>query len=176
MATSNPRLLQLIAAAKENKSKVLDLSMRAIGFQINEVPEEVFALSHLEELNLGQNLIAELPERLHDLKNLKLIDIRDNPIIETNGVSHLFIDSKTEKALGRKLSNEQVTGLEIRDHDLSIITSYSNLSTLSIWFAKISDLSFLRDANQLTSLFIIQSPTEDISFLKHLKLNFPITL
>jgi Leucine Rich Repeat. len=60
-------LLDIIAKAKDEKAKSLDLSQ--MGLRI--LPPTLFEIDSLEELNLDRNLLVELPEDIGLLKNLK---------------------------------------------------------------------------------------------------------
>lgn len=48
-------------------------------FAISEIPKEIKKLENLEELHLPLNYITKLPIEILELKNLKVIDLSENP-------------------------------------------------------------------------------------------------
>lgn len=76
--------LQRIATAKKNKSKRLDLSEYYYyrPYPLYEIPDAVQELSSLEELILTNNQLETLPTWLKTLPNLKMVDVRQNPLKE----------------------------------------------------------------------------------------------
>lgn len=74
------KVLSKIETNKKRKEKKLDIS----GFGLTTIPQEVFELTHLESLILGdwlsdnRNQISQIPHEISSLKNLKNIDLRCN--------------------------------------------------------------------------------------------------
>ena len=60
-------LLDVIAKAKAEKAKTLDLSQKGLRL----LPPELFEIESLEELNLDRNMLVEIPDDIGLLKNLK---------------------------------------------------------------------------------------------------------
>ena len=60
-------ILEMIAKAKEEKAKSLELN----GLDLRILPDDLFDLEFLEELSLDENMLVELPEEIGNLKNLK---------------------------------------------------------------------------------------------------------
>ncbi len=71
---SSDHLLQRINEAKEQQSKKLDLSYE----QLTQIPDAVFELTHLTELNLTGNHLKNLPESITKLAHLTQIDLSRN--------------------------------------------------------------------------------------------------
>ena len=69
-------VLQLIEKAKAENWTELDLSY--IG--LTEIPPEIFQLSNLQVLNLGENQITKIPDAIAALSNLQYLDLSDNKI------------------------------------------------------------------------------------------------
>ena len=126
-------ILQKIEENRARRDPVLDFSGRRYAGKLGVVPPEIFTLSHLQELRLKHNAIRELPPRLAEMPNLKLIDVRINPLHETNGVGNLFLDYGTFKFL--KPALEQVAGLWLRwesDECAEELRQFPNLCCLDL--------------------------------------------
>lgn len=137
---------KIIAQAKSEKRKELDLSGHTTGEILEEIPDEVFELSHLEKLGLFGQRIREVPERIRDLTNLKHLSLIRNPVekvpdipgleldwvgylrcrktLSKQNVGVLWIDIDTEGALRREQGKEP--------QFLSEITLLTNLRTLNV--------------------------------------------
>ena len=70
-----------IREAKEKRLAELDLSGTWRGSEkLAQIPDEVFELEHLEELNLSDNQITAVPAAIGRLRNLAVLDLRLNSI------------------------------------------------------------------------------------------------
>lgn len=69
--------VQLRHAKRSNETK-LDLSCKSISY----VPNEVYALTALEILNLSRNKISSIEGKIEQLVNLKFLDLSDNSLME----------------------------------------------------------------------------------------------
>ena len=69
-------LLEIIAKAKAEKAKSLDLSQK----ELRLLPPELFEIDSLEELNLDRNKLVEIPDEIAKLKNLKSLSVSENDL------------------------------------------------------------------------------------------------
>jgi Leucine-rich repeat (LRR) protein len=69
-------LTLLLRRAKRNNETKLDLSGKDISF----LPNDLYTLTKLEILNLSNNKIVTLDEKINELKNLKVIDLTGNSL------------------------------------------------------------------------------------------------
>lgn len=91
---SNARLVRVsekIERFKTHKSTWLDLTHAGL----TEIPEEVFDLVELEEIDLGGNKLKALPARLWDLPRLKWVGLLGNPLKALPNRPGLAIDAQT---------------------------------------------------------------------------------
>lgn len=65
-----------IAECKRTQSKVLDLE----GLGLSRLPLEIASLGWLEQLNLSQNQLREVPEFISELTELRKLDLWFNPV------------------------------------------------------------------------------------------------
>ncbi|MER3435953.1 MAG: hypothetical protein C4288_21905 [Leptolyngbya sp. ERB_1_1] len=73
--------LAKIRAAGEFNFKELEVDSRDKKTEkLKEIPSQIFNLSALESLKLGNNEISEIPEEISKLKNLSRLDLRNNRI------------------------------------------------------------------------------------------------
>jgi Leucine-rich repeat (LRR) protein len=147
--------LILLFSCSEKNSRIetkIDLSSR----KLNSIPDSIFEYKHLTELELGakevifypplsalsegdkdRNRIVELPERISELKHLKVLTLNSNEL----------------KSLPNSLSNLQ--NLEILDlalnKNLNIVAEIPKLKSLSkLKVLKIVDTKF--DKNDLETI------------------------
>ena len=80
--------------SEEAKLKTGSLDLSNLG--LTEIPQSLFALVHLKNLNLGSdyrygrvNYITKLPQKLRNLQNLKKIDLSYNPIKNLTSLKQL---------------------------------------------------------------------------------------
>lgn len=145
----------LLLSCSEKKLRIdtkIDLSSR----KLNSIPDSVFEYKHLTELELGakeiifypplsalsegdkdRNRIVELPERISELKYLKVLTLNSNEL----------------KSLPNSLSN--LKNLEILDlalnNDLNIVEEIPKLKSLpKLKVLKIADTKF--DKNDLKTI------------------------
>lgn len=71
-----------IKFARDGQLKELDLSYRSTSVKLQEIPSQVFELTHLEVLNLRENEISEIPKEILYLTNLKTLNLIDNQLKE----------------------------------------------------------------------------------------------
>lgn len=70
--------LEKIAKAKETQSKEIDVS----SLSLSEVPKELFALHHLEKINLSGNYLTTLPAAFNQLSQLTSLTLDKNYLEE----------------------------------------------------------------------------------------------
>jgi Leucine Rich Repeat (LRR) protein len=86
-----PHVAQELRQARENRSSWLWLD----GAELTEVPEEVFDLADLRDINLSGNRLKTIPERLWDLPKLEGVYLIGNPIESLPNRPGLTIDWPT---------------------------------------------------------------------------------
>ncbi len=112
-ATSNlpPSVAKALTLAHSNRSKSLWLG----GFpELTEIPEEVFALDHLEDIDLSSTGFQTVPERLWDLPNLRSVSLFDCPIESLPNRPGLGIDERTYIRCRTRLDAKNVGELAIK--------------------------------------------------------------
>jgi hypothetical protein len=92
MKTRDKAIRKRIDEVRRGRKKRLSLSPWELGGPIDEIPDEVFELHQLEELNLYGNNIRFIPERIRELTNLKLLLVGRNPIEKLPDIPGLFLD------------------------------------------------------------------------------------
>jgi internalin A len=85
-------VLTLLRKAATNKSEYLDLS----GKSLTAAPPELWQLSFLKRLNLGNNRIKDLPAQIGQLQNLTRLDLNSN---ELSGLPPQLMELKGLTAL-----------------------------------------------------------------------------
>lgn len=137
-----------IIAAKENKLKILELDGVIFTSQayppLTTIPEEIFELSFLEELDLSLHQIAEIPEEITKLENLSKLNLNSNKL------------KNIPQALA-KMKN--LRSLNIGNNDFSCIpesiSTIESLEKLSLTSFKIKEIpSFIFEMNNLTELHL----------------------
>ncbi|OJJ20943.1 hypothetical protein BKI52_10210 [marine bacterium AO1-C] len=160
---------------------------------LEEIPSEVFKLTHLEILDLGNykevrsNHITEVPAEIAQLKNLRHLDLARNNLEKLpdaiNQLTHLQsiqLDNNRLKSLPDKLDSlKNLTKLELNDNlDLKAlpesIAQLTNLNRLKVNGCGLSEISpLILSLTNLTYLEInhnfIQSIPTEIYQLIHLK-------
>lgn len=76
---SDKLILNRITKAKRSGSKSLDLSVsRNNGLRLTEIPDTVFELDQLKNLNLAGNSLTSVPDSITRLQNLTHLDLSEN--------------------------------------------------------------------------------------------------
>lgn len=118
MSTTPQRILDQIREAKEKKLKRLYLdSWRQ---KLTKIPKEIFELDHLEELVLPYHTIRTIPEQIKQLKQLKALDLRGNPLKQITNIKGLILDFEVYQALQAELAPEQISGLKVKLVDMAL--------------------------------------------------------
>jgi internalin A len=137
--------LEKIRETKEKKSDVLDLSGSSDKHEkLAKLPDELFELRNLRDLDLRNNQLSTLPESISQLQNLKYLDLSYNQL-NTLPESISQLQNLTDLDLGlnqldlvpesiAKLQN--LTYLDLRDNQLSTlpesISQLQNLTSLNL--------------------------------------------
>ena len=146
--------LRLITEAKEKRSTFIDLG----NCGLTEIPEELYELTWLENLNLGtrfyvkgnydsttntgsKNQLKKIPEKLYTLENLKVLTLVGNQIFKIEGLESL------EDLFYLNLSDNQLTKIE----GLSGLNNLSRLFLSNNQLVKIEGLSELSNLSDLNS-------------------------
>ena len=87
-----PRAQEIIDRARREQSKRLDLTIYNSGELLDIIPEEVFELSQLEDLDLKGNNIREVPGVICNLPKLKRLSVIENPITKIPDIPGLAMD------------------------------------------------------------------------------------
>jgi hypothetical protein len=98
-----------IENVREGRSTRLDL--QGWSMKLQEIHEEIFALSELEELDLSVNEIRFVPDRLGDLTKLREVNLAHNPVERVPDVPGLHLDWHSYLRCERHLSPLHVVGL-----------------------------------------------------------------
>ena len=166
--------LKLIAENKKTKDTFLDLGICGL----TNLPDELFELTWLEELNLGEfyrergqselkktnnnqneNQIHEKSRnvvRLANLKNLTSLQLYGNDFVNASFLSDLT-----------GLTNLDISGNKIAD--ISFFSNLNGLTSLDLSYNQITDISFLEGLKSLTRLDLNNNQITDFSFLEELK-------
>jgi len=167
--------LQLIAEAKRTNAKVLDLG----NCGLTELPNELFELTQLEELNLCNrywdykkrkyiesnnqgdlNQLSRLKKGITRLKALKMLRINGD-------LSNKFQISDVS-FLG-KLTNLKSLGLSNnRLKDISVLQNLTSLKSLNLSNNRLKDVFVLKNLINIQSLYLSYNEITDISFLQNL--------
>jgi hypothetical protein len=143
------------------------------GFRLEKIPEAVFEFTHLEELDLSDNALWTVPERLwDDLPNLRHVVLIGNPIHYLPDRPGLIIDQFAYVKCSRQLSPQNVT--------LFLDNNVSN-EEANYWILDLSSSKNLHGLllGQWVSLFAqkpvsglqkILAALDDFGFLQHLSL------
>lgn len=69
--------IELIRKAKKSRSRKLDLNLSTLS-KLDRIPDELFELTDLEELNLGGHRLTEVPDEITRLENLSELYLYGN--------------------------------------------------------------------------------------------------
>jgi len=159
---------QLIAEAKRTNAKVLDLG----NCGLTELPDELFELTELEELKLGNgywdyqknygkaNFIKNVCPSISNLQALKALQI-NGEWHRKNQISDISFLEKLTSLQTLNLSCNQIS-------DISFLKKLTSLQTLNLSCNRISDVSFLKKLTNLHTLHLGDNRISDYSFLEKL--------
>ena len=181
--------LALIAKEKEAKTGSLDLGRCGL----TQLPEELFALAHLEELTISNrywdyeqrkwipsqnkgayNLLSgDLSSSFTRLSRLKTLRIGGSGSISDPVTGLLLInDFWNLKNITPLKELQQLNTLDLRSNklsDISPLKELQQLNTLDLRYNKLSDISPLKELQQLNTLYLSDNNLSDISPLKELQ-------
>jgi len=125
-------------------------------------------LRNLQVLNLAHNHISDVSP-LRTLRSLRSLDLQDNGIVDLDQVNFESL-SKLGLLEVRLDNNRMLTpeGVEIRLSDVSVLSTFRTLETLSLSQNQIQDITFLAELDQLSKLNLRQNDIHDISTLSNL--------
>lgn len=152
MASKTPKdILNQIKKAKENKDKELYLYG-----SLEQIPDEVYELEYLEELDLSGNEIKSIPPEIRRLKNLKQLDLRRNPLEELIDVYGLVLDFGVYNSFKNQVTKENIVGLKFEEDELKSlkeVLQFENLTTLDLSGCQLTEIpEFIGQLKGLTSL------------------------
>jgi len=162
--------LQLIAEAKRTNAKVLDLG----DCGLTELPNELFGLTELEELNLcndnlyiGQNKVKanclkNIGQAINKLKLLKVLRIAGS-IFNNFQISDISSLAGLTRLQILDLSNNQIS-------DISSLACLTGLQILDLSNNQISDISSLSSLIELKRLDLVSNKISDASLINLPKL------
>ena len=81
MDKTNKSIQQLIVNVKENSLTKLDF--RDTDEKFEELPDEVYELTNLEELNLGSNKVKNVSPKISKLNKLKVFNATNGQVQKT---------------------------------------------------------------------------------------------
>jgi len=157
--------LQLIAEAKATNTKVLDLG----NCGLTELPDELFELTQLEELNLCNRYWDDISKKWVESTNKG-----KRNRLTISGIGTL----KSLKVL--RINGDQRNRFKI--YAENFIEDMTNLKTLDISFAQISNIFFVQNLAELEVLNLSNNQISDISYiedlyeLRHLTLNYNLII
>ncbi len=137
------KVKDIIERARRDQSKELSLSYMYPD-RLDNIPDEVFDLTHIETLDLFGNNIREVPERIRELINLRHLDIRQNPIEKLPDIPGVSLDWTSYLRCRKTLSRQNVQGIWIDiDEEQFSKTEQSEGSELSQELALLPNLRTL---------------------------------
>lgn len=93
--------------------KRLSLPSYLLGEPLHEIPDVVFGLTELEELDLTQNNIRVVPERIRELTNLKRLFLFHNPVEKLPDIPGVALNWTSYLRCRKHLSRQHVDGILI---------------------------------------------------------------
>jgi Leucine-rich repeat (LRR) protein len=168
----NELALQLIEENLRTQDPFLDLG----NCGLTSLPNALFALTHLEALNLGAGYYDYEKQEWIETKNRKgwneLTSNKLEQLSQIPKLKALFLFrtiSGGDISFIEKLTN--LTLLDMRSNqimDYSFIEKLTNLTLLNLWNNQIKDIRFLEKLTSLTNLNIGNNQIKDIRFLEKL--------
>ena len=101
-----------ILEVRETRAKTLYLTWK----NLTAIPDEVFTLSSLEELDLSRNSLKTVPEKLWDLPHLRRVVLFENLLESLPNRPGLVIDGATYVRFRDQLYPNNIAGLWIDAH------------------------------------------------------------
>ena len=147
--------LQLIETAKQQR--VLHLDLGNCG--LKELPDELFELTWLESLGLG-DYNADIKSSLHPSENRggeNQIEVLPEEMSQLTALKHLTIGN-----FGSGIESDN------KIYSISSIGGCKSLWSLNVFNSSIRDISFLEGLNELRQLYLDGFKITDISPLKNL--------
>ncbi len=123
---------RLEAAQKE---RATELFLGSAG--LASIPEEVFALSSLEYLDLTNNKLETVPQRLWNLPNLRRVVLYGNPLTHLPNCPGLMIDGTTYVRLRNQFDQGNIAGL--------LLGADMPEDSAEFWVAELRTLQSLRE-------------------------------
>src|SRR5262245_15793496 len=77
--------------------------------ELREVPEDVFDMKHLENLDLSENLLKTVPESLWDLPSFRDVTLIGNPIERLPNRKGLIIDLPIYRRVRNQVDAKNIT-------------------------------------------------------------------
>lgn len=175
----NVRIAQrIIAKCKEENNELLDLS----NLGLNEIPEEAWELSHIQNLDIHGNHLNELPPEIVKLCNLKYLHINRNYISDLpdsiEGLHHLaaiyasdnaFTSLRSFVKLKSSLAHLSIeNNIEGRSKETALLSYTGEVRRLSSLdgIGELKELGYLcADENDLSTLPEVMGSLEKLLFL-----------
>lgn len=164
--TTQP-LRKKIAYFTDKNNNIIHLSLTECNLSIETIPDEIWALKHLEILSLDTNMLSVFPVNILKLKKLKHLNLSNNQLrIITNKIKKLsslefldLSDNQLEKlpvyigqipSLTRlRLNNNRLTSLPSLNPDVdwkkleSIDIDGADIKEIPQWFFSLHSLKYL---------------------------------
>uniref|UniRef100_A0A6B2L644 Oxidoreductase molybdopterin-binding domain-containing protein n=1 Tax=Arcella intermedia TaxID=1963864 RepID=A0A6B2L644_9EUKA len=143
--TSLEEVQRIIQECKEKLQIELDLS----GFGLEEIPEEVFELTHIRTLLLFNNNLKTFPEKLSKLTNLQTLSVNANKLTEIPPVVSMLPELNELWMCDNKVTHLPKHLLDAPE--LSVLGIESNmLEELPEWISEVPSLTILfADLNRI---------------------------
>lgn len=103
------RALAAIKRMKEHGRTALHL----VEYLLEQIPEPLYELRELRELNLQGNQLRTWPTKLGRLQNLRQLDVRRNPLSSVADQPGLILDWPLYEKFRKQLSPENIAGLAL---------------------------------------------------------------
>ena len=147
---------RLKAEGNDEAAKFLDLG----NCGLTNLPDELFELEWLEELNLGPYYFDKNHKHIQSKNRTNRNQLKSNILFWQK--SNLFKLTFLQKLTFLYLHDNQI-------HDISFLKELPNIHTLNLRSNRISDISILKNLKNIHTLDLMSNQISDISFLKNLK-------